>query len=450
MRSTIFRLAVLAVGIGLAMTGCGTGNDRAGGDAGSEVTTLKFANSTVTPEPQVKAFADEVAKLSQGSMKIVFASEWRNSDADFERATLDDVKSGAVDLAWVGARVFDQVGVSAFDPLLAPMLVDSQTLQAKLFDEGIPQQMLPAVGAIGLRGIGIFPGPFRRVMSRGEPLDKLAAFSGKNLGYQDSGVAQQTFTALGATATVVGVGADITALDGVEQQLKYVVGNHFEDQGGKNVVGNLNLWPRPLVIVAGQKTWAGLSAHEQDVLLQAAKAAMPAAQQAAASEDANAPALNCAVGFTLPQASNAHLAELRAAVQPVYATIAASDPANKDVLARVESLKAALGVGPDAASCPPIAGPPDTHELDGVYTKAQLQIVIKDGIVKQYEGTGSGASLGDKGTIQIVRDRVEIDDGVDVFTMTWKVDGQTLTFSDLQGAGADSVAVWTGKWTKQK
>ena len=48
-------------------------------------------------------------------------------------------------MAWVGARAFDRLGIAAFQPLLAPLLVDSHDLQDAVFHAGIPQRMLPAV-----------------------------------------------------------------------------------------------------------------------------------------------------------------------------------------------------------------------------------------------------------------------------------------------------------------
>ncbi len=67
----------------------------------------------------------------------------------YEAGTLQDVKAGKVDMAWVGARAFDTVGVKSFQALLAPLLVDSYALEAKVFEKGIPER-----DARGGRGAG--------------------------------------------------------------------------------------------------------------------------------------------------------------------------------------------------------------------------------------------------------------------------------------------------------
>ena len=53
-----------------------------------------------------------------------------------QAGTLEDVKTGKVDMAWVGARAFDTVGVTSFQALVAPLLIDSYDLEAKVFNEG--------------------------------------------------------------------------------------------------------------------------------------------------------------------------------------------------------------------------------------------------------------------------------------------------------------------------
>ena len=51
---------------------------------------------------------------------------------------IEDVQAGKVDMGWVGARAFDAVGVTSFQALVAPFLVDSYELQDRVFQAGIP------------------------------------------------------------------------------------------------------------------------------------------------------------------------------------------------------------------------------------------------------------------------------------------------------------------------
>jgi TRAP-type C4-dicarboxylate transport system substrate-binding protein len=74
---------------------------------------LTFANITSGTQPQVSAFADEVERLSGGAIDNEFKDNWRGGV--LESVTIEDVRAGEVDMAWVGARAFDD-----FRALLAP------------------------------------------------------------------------------------------------------------------------------------------------------------------------------------------------------------------------------------------------------------------------------------------------------------------------------------------
>src|SRR5262245_57820016 len=118
----------MTVVVGLVISGC-TGVDRAGGAAASPVVTLRLENPNSAPPAQLVAFADDVDKRSHGALRIEFVNAAHPGDAEIESTLIGDAKRGAVDLTWVGPRIFDTYGVTTFQPLLAPMLVDSQELQ---------------------------------------------------------------------------------------------------------------------------------------------------------------------------------------------------------------------------------------------------------------------------------------------------------------------------------
>ena len=226
--------------------------------------TFAQANEGEPPE-QLLRWAADVERLSAGTLTIEFNNGWRMGEVDYEAGTLADVGDGKVDLAWVGARAFDTVGVESFQALVAPMLVDSHDLQAAVFEAGIPERMLDGVEELGVVGIGVLPGPMRKLLGKDHPYVTVEDFAGAVVGLQASGVAEQTFTALGATTTRLPSGADIGEVDGYEQQLASIWGNHYELQADF-VTANVNLWPRPLVIVADTDVFESLDPDQQDVL----------------------------------------------------------------------------------------------------------------------------------------------------------------------------------------
>ena len=60
------------------------------------------------------------------------------------------VAAGKADLGWAGARVFDTMGVTSFQALQAPMLIDSYALEQAVVASDIPGQMLQGLDKVGV------------------------------------------------------------------------------------------------------------------------------------------------------------------------------------------------------------------------------------------------------------------------------------------------------------
>src|SRR6476661_6725569 len=141
MRRPILILAIAAV----LPAGCGGGSDKAGGKARVERHRLTLAYVSSMPS-QVEQFRRKLDELSAGALGISYRENWRSGRPDFEVATIHDVAAGRIEMAVVGARAFDRVGVTSFQPLLTPLLVDSYPLERKVFEAGIPRRMLAEIG----------------------------------------------------------------------------------------------------------------------------------------------------------------------------------------------------------------------------------------------------------------------------------------------------------------
>lgn len=215
----------LAVSLTLAVAGCGEATDKAGGSEPAETVVLTLANTNDGPPPQLAVWADEVQTLSEGSLRIEFADNWRAGEPGQEADTIEDVQNAEADLAWVGARALDSAGVTSFQALVAPMLIDSYDLQAAVFDAGIPDQMLESVEDIGLAGIGVLPGPMRKMMGMTHPFLAPADFTGQVVGTSGGRLAEQTLELLGATPSLVSAGTALDGLDALEYHLAAIFGN---------------------------------------------------------------------------------------------------------------------------------------------------------------------------------------------------------------------------------
>src|SRR5262245_56019169 len=106
-RYTLVTATAALAALATITAGC-TAMDRAGGTAGQHVTTLHFAQEIDGPPPEpLQAWADQVEKDTNGSLKIAFDNGYRIGDPHVEAGVIDDVEAGTVDLGWVGARAFD-------------------------------------------------------------------------------------------------------------------------------------------------------------------------------------------------------------------------------------------------------------------------------------------------------------------------------------------------------
>lgn len=85
-----------------------------------------------------------------------------------------NLSPGTIDIGWVGARA-----VPAFDAMLAPMLVDRYDLEGAVFDAGIPTSMLTDLGTPGIVGLGVLPGPLRRIVGVDHPFVAPGDFDGQ-------------------------------------------------------------------------------------------------------------------------------------------------------------------------------------------------------------------------------------------------------------------------------
>jgi len=463
-RDTRSTLALMtAVVLGLAGCTSSTPN-RAGGGGLQEVTVLEIAQLNDVAPAQVQAYAAEVQKQSHGSLHLHFNDYWRKGEVDFEKHTLEDVTSRRLPGAWVGVRSLDLIGVTSFQPLVAPLLVDSQAVQARIFSEGIPLEMARGLEGHGMVAVAVLPGPMRKVLGVRKPFLERPDFRDIDLGIQGGEIPEATAIALGATFTRMSSGGNLAGVDAYEQQLENIVGN-FYGLEAKYITANVNLWPQAMAVVLNEASYRALSDAQREVLRSAATNAIPAALDVTRSEEDSAVAKLCGQGGVafLPS-SDLQLAALRRLVQTVYDEIA-DDPGNARMLDRLTDLRASVAAPPDVSVCPspgPVAGggsfPEGTYDM---VLENDLRLQCTDGSAQGTPGRQSWFSLevrGDRVTMsqridsqtappQVMyegvystwRDRVRIDN----LTARWSVEGTALRLSDLTGGTCADAVIWT-------
>ena len=436
--------AVLAASAILLAACSGSSNDKAGGADQAEPRVLTLANPNKgAPPTQLDGWAEEVGRLSGGTLEIQFKNSWRLGEPLYEAGTLEDVEAGKVDMAWVGSRAFDTVGVTSFQALGAPLLVDSYDLEGKVFENGIPEQMLEGVSELDLVGLGVLPGPMRKVLGVSKPFVRPGDFAGEVIGLQDSAVADSALRALGATPQPVPSSAALDGLDAYEQQLPSIAGSGYDTQA-EYVTANVNLWPRPLVIVMGKEAFESLTDEQQSALRDAAAAAIPEALAAARADDEEATGILCRRGLTFAAASESDLSELRGALEPVYAELS-SDEDTSAYVAAIEDLKTEIAASAEAPVCDSAdakpassAFPEGTYEStiteddwqDGAGTTGTFRMEFDFGEVTVYDPPNG--DVGFSGTYTVFRDQFEMNGTEDTITARWSLDGKQLMFKDIE------------------
>jgi len=436
-------LAALAVV--LATTACSAPDvDKAGGTRPKQPVVLTLANHEDAQE-DVQYWIEEVQRRSGGSLRIEVTNQWRKQDIDYDRGTIADVQAGKVQLAKVAARAYDTVGVTSFQALLAPFLIDNQTLEQRVLESKLASQMLAGTGKLDLVGLAVLPTQLRKPLGLSRPLVTVKDYRGARIGIRESQVAKATFTALGATPVEFPPGGAVSGLDGIELGLATIKGNGY-DRHAKAVTANVTFWPKPVTVVMNRKAFESLTASQQHALRQAGAAVI--ARQAKLMQDLNsreAAQILCERRLRFVHASNHDLAALRRAVQPVYDQLertAATRSFLKDIQAMKHQARAAAT--PDAPACSPskpATGPANQQAtvLEGVYRTSFTREELAASPLLYDGGEVNDENWGDW-TLTFDHGRVTLEGRNDVASSstsgTYSVNGKTITLRFTAGGNA--------------
>ena len=339
---------------GLVLAGCTTAVDRAGGGDDPEPTVLRMVDPLFGVETQ--PFVDTVNRLSHGSLRIDDQINWHQGDVTAESDLIRFVRRGGAPLGVAPVRAWHTAGISSFDALIAPFVVDSMAAQEAVLESNLVDDMLRGMGDPGLTGLGILPGPMRRPVGITHQLVTAGDYRGGSIGMSlEDVVAERTFEALGVHDVVpMARAAPIDGMDGLEQQLESVAGNQY-DQLATSATANVALWPRPLVVFGGAKAMSALTDDQVRILREAARAAAEPTARSNTADEIEGTAQLCRRGrLQLVSATPADVAGLRAATAPVL-TWLRQDDVTRAALDRINDLRATT-TAERPPSCAGVAG----------------------------------------------------------------------------------------------
>jgi TRAP-type transport system periplasmic protein len=461
--------AATGVAIAVVVAGCGGSGDRAGGEGAGRPVTLSVANPSFALD-EVQPLLDEVARRSGGRVRLRLRENWlgwpwRRPEA----AVVRDVAAGKADAGLVGARAWGNLGVTRFDALLAPFLVDTYALEEEVLASDVVGDMLGPVDGLGVEAVGVLPGPLRKLLGP-RPLTSPGAVAGLRMGLQEGTVARATLRALGAVPVALPGGEDLGRLNGVEQHLSSIDSSGY-DQKGSYLTTNVSLWPRAVVLFVGDSAYSRLDESQREALRAATHAAGARIIGVLRSTEQNATAQLCRRRrAALVTASSAGLASFRRAVAPVYARLR-REPDTRLALDRIDALRRSAATDEAVPACPSARAASTGPIADGVYTNTtrradavrahiplgdrryrllpiRHRLVLRSGQFRLYDTYANGRTEGSmRGTYSVYRGRIVFRAGPDVISLAFSVDGRTLTFDD-GGKGGYVGADFTPPWTK--
>lgn len=298
---------------------------------------LRFANALGTPPPEAQWFAEELAAVTAGSVRVRFVNWWTTTtNTREETETVRGVMRDRADLCWAGTRAFGCLGARALDPLQAPFLLSHYEALAAVCRDDVAPAMLERLGVLGLDGLVVLPGPLRKPFSFARRMVSARDWVGARLRIHESLVAERTYEALGARAVVLSMrqmsAGPAAHVDGLDIQTQALVPWGLRG----SITYNIDLWPRTIAIVASQRTRRWLGADERAALHTAAVRTLDRAlDHLVDQEERDRRLLPASVTPVL--ADDDQRRELRERVEPVYAELR-EHPETGAFLERVETI----------------------------------------------------------------------------------------------------------------
>jgi TRAP-type C4-dicarboxylate transport system substrate-binding protein len=349
--------------LALLVVGC-SGGTKVGGSA-RHVTVLTIANHDGEGR-DLGDYISAVNRLSGGSLRLRLDGNWRPVDVDYDRRTLADVRAGKVDLAKIRAGAFDTFGVDDFRPLLAPFLVDSLALEAKVLASPFAADMLPSVRRLGVAGVALLPGEPVRPFGQRRRFLSLSDYRGALFGTAPSRLAADTLAALGSRPRTY-VNELPYAFDGAALDLRTIEESGY-DTKVTSLTGNVVFWPRAFVVVGNESVLEKLTANQRDVLRLAGREALTNSIARLRTRDPAEAETLCGRGqIKLVDASADEVAQLHEAVRPVYAELE-RNRRTRAAVDEIRSLKRTVPTAPATRCVPPPARETATAPLDGTWT----------------------------------------------------------------------------------
>jgi TRAP-type C4-dicarboxylate transport system substrate-binding protein len=423
--------------------------------------------------PTIEFFANQVAELSRGSIRLDVSWDAGEGFTDPEQAIARRVKSGALDLGWIGSRAWDTEGVTSLQALQAPFLITNNKLLSAVLTSPMAGEMLAGLEAAEVEGLGMYPDQFRHPVGFRKPLASVPAFEGARIRVLTSNASDALIRALGAepvhlNGTAYQQAISDGTLTGVDASLGLAPSLH-----GSVLTGNLIFYPKVDTLFAGQGARSKLDSSQQDALRTAAQRTVAhVLEDLPATEDTGP---FCSGGGRVVAATDRDIHALEAAVQPVYRQLE-GDPQTAALITQIRALKAGISTPARATACgdSPSTGSAAQEIPEGTYTAVgtrqdalrlghddpcalkadgvRLRLELSNGVWAQWQSCKIYAdTIGSQGTYTSTeKDLVLHETCCGDTTLDWSFDGKALTLkireSDTPGVEPGTRFILEHKW----
>ncbi|MGL5362832.1 MAG: TRAP transporter substrate-binding protein [Bosea sp. (in: a-proteobacteria)] len=286
--------------------------------------TLRFAQQNVATSPPglgMAKFAEIVAAKSGGKLNV---RQFPGGQLGGDLPTLSAVQGGTIDITVLNAGLL--VGLDKrFAALDLPFMFNSAEEADKIVDGPVGQKLLASLADKGLQGLGYWELGFRNVTNSKLPITKIEDFKGIKLRVLQSPLFIDLFNTLGANTVPlpwpeVYPALEQKVVDGQENPYPTILGAKLNEVQ-KFVSETRHIYNAQSLLIS-KKVWDDMSAEEKKIIQDAATEA--GTFQRKTSRDAMATALASlkAAGMQHNTLSDAEMARIRKAVEPVVAKFA--------------------------------------------------------------------------------------------------------------------------------
>lgn len=302
---------LLLISVLWLLLGCSEGTQRYAWPLGTS-----SPDDTVT-QLYAEKFAEEVARLSDGQMKI---QVYPNSVVGGDRELLESCKDG--DIPFVVQNTAPQVtfmpDIAVFD---MPMLFDSIAHVRRTVDDAAFLQRISTVyKQAGYELLGFADQGFR-VMTTNKRVQTLDDFKGQKIRTMENPYHLQFWKQLGTNPTPmtfseVYIGLQQGTIDAQENPYEVIVSNKLYEQ--QHYVVETNHLPHLITLIVSEKFMSRLSDSQKQIIREAAAIAKDYARQQSDARIASRIRMIEASGTTIISLSPEMKQEMRRLSEPVY------------------------------------------------------------------------------------------------------------------------------------